>query len=204
MIRLAMSVEGDTEVEFVKRVLANCLISKGVEPIPISLNGNVTVERLSSEMAKLVWGFDYVTSLVDFYGFSDKGLATVEELEERIGVEVDRKIARNWNQSKLIPYVQRHEFEALLFSDVSAFQGLLYATEDGIAELQRERSNFPTPEDVNDSSETAPSKRIKRAIPRYHKRVAGSQIALAIGLCVIRAQCPRFNRWLTTLESLGD
>ena len=204
MIRLAISVEGDTEVEFVKEVLADSLTAKGIEPIPISLNGNVTVERLSSEMAKLVWNFDYVTSLVDFYGFSGKGAATVEELEDRIGEEVDRKISRNWNQSRLIPYVQRHEFEALLFSDVSAFRALLYATEDGIAELQRERSHFQTPEDVNDSSETAPSKRIRRAIPRYHKRVAGSQIALAIGLCVIRVQCPRFNRWLTTLESLGD
>lgn len=74
---------------------------------------------------------------------------------------------------------------------------------EGVAELQRVRSSFLTPEDVNDSSETAPSKRIQKAIPRYNKRVAGSQIASAIGLCAIRAQCPRFNRWLTQLEALG-
>lgn len=203
MIRLAISVEGDTEVEFVKEVLASGLVSKGVESVPISLNGNVTVERLSSEMAKLVWNFDFVTSLVDFYGFSGKGAATVEELEEQIAKEVDRKIARSWNQSRLIPYVQRHEFEGLLFSDVSAFGTLLYATEDRVAELQGVRSLFATPEDVNDDSETAPSKRIRAAIPRYNKRVAGPRIAMEIGLDTIREQCPRFDGWLTRLEALG-
>ena len=203
MIRLAISVEGETEEEFVKSVLAENLRAKGVEPYPSLLKGDVTVEKLASDMAKLVWSFDFVTSLVDFYGFRGKGAATVEELEERIGKEVDRKVARNWNQSRLIPYVQRHEFEGLLFSDVSAFAGLLYATEDAVAELQAVRSSFITPEDVNDNSETAPSKRIKRAIHRYNKRVAGSQVAMDIGLCVIRAQCPRFGRWLTKLEALG-
>ena len=203
MIRLAISVEGETEEEFVKSVLAEHLRAEGVEPYPSLLKGDVTVEKLASDMAKLVWSFDFVTSLVDFYGFRGKGSATAEELEERIGEEVDRRIARNWNQSRLIPYVQRHEFEGLLFSDVSAFGGLLYTTEDAIAELHAVRSRFLTPEDVNDSSETAPSKRIERVIPRYNKRVAGSQIAMEIGLPVIREQCPRFDKWLTRLEVLG-
>ena len=203
MIRLAISVEGETEEEFVKSVLAENLRAKGVEPYPSLLKGDVTVEKLASDMAKLVWSFDFVTSLVDFYGFRGKGSTTVEELEKQIADEVHRRIARNWDQSRLIPYVQRHEFEGLLFSDVSAFAGLLYATEDRVAELQGVRSRFTTPEDVNDSSETAPSKRIELAIPRYNKRVAGSQIAMEIGLPMIREQCPRFSRWLTSLESLG-
>ena len=204
MIRLAISVEGETEEEFVKSVLTDHLRTRGVEPYPRLLGGDVTVEKLASDMARLIWSFDFVTSLVDFYGFRGKGSATVEELEERIGEEVNRKIARSWNQSRLVPYVQRHEFEGLLFSDVFAFAGLVYATEDAVAELQRVRARFLTSEDVNDGSTTAPSKRIKEAIPRYRKRVAGSQIAMDIGLDVIRAQCPRFGRWVAQLESLGD
>ena len=204
MIRLAISVEGETEEEFVKSVLTDHLRTRDVEPYPRLLGGDVTVEKLASDMARLIWSFDFVTSLVDFYGFRGKGSATVEELEERIGEEVNRKIARSWNQSRLVPYVQRHEFEGLLFSDVFAFAGLVYATEDAVAELQRVRARFLTPEDVNDGSTTAPSKRIKEAIPRYRKRVAGSQIAMDIGLDVIRAQCPRFGRWVAQLESLGD
>ena len=203
MIRLAISVEGETEEEFVKSVLTDHLRTRGVEPYPSLLGGDVTVEKLASDMARLIWSFDFVTSLVDFYGFRHKGSATVEVLEERIGETVNRKIARSWNQSRLVPYVQRHEFEGLLFSDVSAFAGLVYATEDDIAELQRIRSRFLTPEDVNDSSNTAPSKRIEKTIPRYNKSVAGSQIAMDIGLDVIRAECPRFDRWVTQLESLG-
>ena len=204
MIRLAISVEGETEEEFVKIVLTNHLRAKGVEPYPSLLRGDVTVEKLASDMARLIWSFNFVTSLVDYYGFRGKGSATVEELEEQISEEVHSRIARSWNQSRLVPYVQRHEFEGLLFSDVSAFAGLVYANEEAVTELQRVRSRFVTPEDINDSSNTAPSKRIEKVIPRYNKRVAGSQIAMDIGLDAIRAECPRFDRWVMQLESLGD
>ena len=61
MIRLAISVEGRIEEEFVKEVLAERLRTRGVEPQPILLNGNVTVDRLASDMAKLFWSFDFVT-----------------------------------------------------------------------------------------------------------------------------------------------
>ena len=82
MIRLAISVEGKTEEEFVKVVLAEHLRAKGVEPQPVLIGtgGNVTVQRLTSDMAKLYWSFDAVTSLVDFYGFRGKADRSVERL----------------------------------------------------------------------------------------------------------------------------
>ena len=72
MIRLAISVEGDTEEEFVKSILTAHLQSNGVAAMPIGLGGDVTVAKLASDMARLQWDFDFVTSLVDFYGFRDK------------------------------------------------------------------------------------------------------------------------------------
>ena len=76
MIRLAVSVEGQTEEEFVRTVLAPHLRLGGIGPEPILLGtgrggrgGNVTVEGLSADMAKLYHAFDAVTSLVDLYGF---------------------------------------------------------------------------------------------------------------------------------------
>lgn len=69
--------------------------------------------------------------------------------------------------------------------------------------LQDIRRQFPTPEDINDHSETAPSKRILGVIPRYRKVVNGSRLAGKIGLTVIRKECPRFGAWLTDLEALG-
>ena len=206
MIRLAISVEGQTEEEFVNRVLADHLRPNGVEPQPVLLGGrggNVTVERLAREMARLHWSFGFVTSLVDFYGFRDKGRATVDELEKIIDEKVNDNIGHSWDQSRVFAYVQQHEFEGLLFSDVRAFAGLIDAPGSAVATMQAIRSQFPTPEDINDSSDTAPSKRIAALIPRYQKVVDGSVLAAEIGLDAIRAECPRFNAWLTRLESLS-
>ncbi len=206
MIRLAISVEGQTEEEFVNTVLVDHLRPKGVEPQPILLGGSggdVTVERLARDMARLYWDFDFVTSLVDFYGFRGKGSATVDELEKIIDEKVNDHVRRSWDQSRVFSYVQQHEFEGLLFSDASAFARLIDVPDGAVDALGEIRSQFPTPEDINDNSDTAPSKRIVRLIPRYQKIVDGSLLAEAIGLETIRAACPRFNAWVTRLEALG-
>ena len=206
MTRVAISVEGKTEEEFVKNILAPGLEPASVYPEPILLGsgGNVTVERLASDMSKFVWNFDFVTSLVDFYGFRDKGSDTREDLERRIKQTVISKITRALDDSRIFPYVQQHEFEALLFSDVRAFSILPYATNDIVDNLTSIRSRFDSPEDINDSRDSAPSKRIVNLIPRYQKVVDGSLVADEIGLEKIRAECPRFDEWVTKLESLGD
>ncbi len=204
MIRLAVSVEGQTEEEFVKTVLAERLREKGVEPYPSPLNGNVTIERLTADMARLFWNFNAVTSLVDFYGFRDKGKRTVDELEEHLNREIQSKVRRKWDGRKIIPYVQKHEFEGLLFSDVTAFGSVLGTPERKIAQIESIRSQFATPEDINDNSRTAPSKRIAGVIPKYRKVVDGRLLAEDIGLAAIRAACPRFDAWVTRLESLKN
>ncbi len=212
MIRLALSVEGLTEEEFVKSVLADHLWTAKVYAIPVKLGrargsgpdgGNVSVKRLVSDMSLLYWSFDFVTSLVDFYGFRDKGKMTVEELEERLTREIQAQIPRGWDQRRVIAYVQRHEFEGLLFSDVTAFGTSIDASNQSITQLQETRSAFPTPEDINDNKETAPSKRIAKAISTYQKPLDGPLVAMQIGLDKIRAQCPRFNDWVTRLETLA-
>ena len=166
--------------------------------------GDVSIERLASEMATLYWNHDAVTSLVDFYGFRGKGDRTAEELEALLGKEIEEMVSSRWDQRKVIPYVQRHEFEGLLFSDVSAFSTLASATDRVLEELGEVRAMFPTPEDINDNSNTAPSKRIKKLVPEYQKVVFGPLIAQETGLDTIRDQCPRFAGWLATLESLGS
>ena len=186
MIRLAISVEGNTEEEFVRHFLARHLLARGVEPEPILLNGNVSAERLVSEMTRLRHSFDAVTSFVDFYGFRRKGDRTVDELEEYLR----RKLGHPWHPEKVIPYVQRHEFEALLFSDASVFANLVEAPDGSVQTLQAIRSRFQTPEDINDDKDTAPSKRIKQVLPRYDKTVDGPLLAMEIGLDKIRAECP--------------
>ena len=209
MIRLAISVEGPTEEEFSKAVLTTHLRSHGIEAQPILLGrargpgaggGNVSVGRLASEMAYLYRSFDVVTSLVDFYGFRDNRDKTAEELEALVGREIQQKI--DWNPNRVLPYVQKYEFEGLLFSDVTAFSALVDAPPKSVDLLRNIRSGFATPEDINDDWATAPSRRIKGVIRRYRKRLHGPLVAMEIGLEAIRAECPRFNEWVIGLESL--
>ena len=212
MILLAISVEGRTEEEFVKNVLADHLWGIEVYPTPIllgralggSIGGNVSVERLVPEMIHLLRSFNAVTSLVDFYGFRRKGDKTVDDLEEDMTRQIRKKLGQHWRQEKVFPYVQQYEFEGLLFSDVDAFTNTINIPEKSIEELRRIREKFSTPEDINDNIETAPSKRIEKIIPQYQKDVNGFLIAKNIGLENIRSKCPRFDKWVTRLESLGN
>ena len=205
MIRLAISVEGPTEEEFVNRLIVGHLRSKGIETRPVSLGGNITVARLAQEMVNLLWQqYHFVTSLVDFYGFRDKGNQTIRQLEQAVFDEVDRLIRRSWDQRAVVPYIQRHEFEGLLFSDVGSFSTLGLAGIDDacLRDLQRTRDHFESPEDINDNRDTAPSKRIEALIPRYRKRLHGPLVAESTGLGRIRAECQRFDGWVRRLEAL--
>ena len=210
MIRLAISVEGRTEEEFVKNMLADHLSRIGIYTTPILLGrarggsngGNVSMDRLVAEMAYLLRSFDAVTSFVDFYGFRRKGGKTVDDLEKDMTRQIRNKLGRRYIE-KVFPYVQKYEFEGLLFSNVDAFANAIDASEESVAELRSIREKFPTPEDINDNSETAPSKRIKKVISNYEKDIDGPLLMMEMGLDTICAECPRFSGWMTRLESLG-
>ena len=156
-----------------------------------------------SEVVTLYWSFDAVTTLVDFYGFKGKGDRGIEQLEADLLNGITGRVGGDWNARKVVPYVQRHEVEGVLFSDVEVFATQIDFPRDCVAALRAVREQFTTPEDINDSCETAPSKRIARAIPRYDKRLHGPILAEQIGLDRIRAECPRFDAWVRRLESLG-
>ena len=73
---------------------------------------------------------------MDFYGFRDKDTASPDELEGRIHRAIDERIKRSWDESMVFPYVQRHEFEGLLFSEVSAFGEVMLLPDECIEELE--------------------------------------------------------------------
>lgn len=211
MTSLAVSVEGQTEEEFVKRVLSVHLVGRSIWLAPVVLGrargksggGNVTVERLAYDMASLLHDYDAVTSLVDLYGFRNRDGASAQQLEQRLFREIDRRMHRDTDPSKVFPYVQQYEFEGLLFSNTAAFCTIARARPEEVAELEKVRQAFPTPEDIDDGRQTAPSKRIVSTLRRYNKRNHGPLVAKAIGLPSIRAECPRFDRWVSWMEALG-
>ena len=155
-------------------------------------------------MARLYWTHDAVSSLVDFYGFAGKGGRTVDKLEEYLNREIWQRVSDRWDRRRIIPYVQKHEFEGLLFSDVSAFKAVMMNVPiQVVSQLNAIRSQFQSPEDINDNEVTAPSRRIISMISGYRKRLHGPMVAEAMGLTAIRLECPRFDNWVEQLESLG-
>ena len=206
MRRVAVAVEGETEEEFVKQLLSPHLSEHGVLVDPVKLGrrgGDIHVDRLAPHMARLSWSYDAVTSLVDFYGFRRRQPGeTVQDLEARIEMAIGTYPRK---EPRLVPqfaYVQQYEFEALLFADPNSFSVLPNLPRSVLTMLSEIAGGFPTPEDINDSPTTAPSKRIEQCVADYKKRFHGPAIALKIGLPRIRAACPRFDDWVSRLEAL--
>lgn len=213
MIRVCIVCEGLTEAEFVKRCLTPHLKNYDVKAYSRILQARsgqhcgerVMVERLVNFISGEYHNADRVTTLVDFYGFQDRNGRTRQELEQDI-LDGVAKCVGKFDPRFVRPYVQMHEFEGLLFSDIEKFQWVLDGWSlDVQTNLASIRSNFQTPEDINDSPQTAPSRRILAAFPKgsYTKTEHGPLIAEAIGLANIRRECPQFNDWITMLENWG-
>ena len=220
MIRVHVICEGQTEEMFVNEVLSSALQPKGIYLMPALLGkpghkgGNVRIDRVLVDIRQRLLGDKtaYCTTLFDFYGlpedFPGKNhakreaamakkadyllSALTELLRESIGEDAIRRF---------IPYIQMYEFEGLLFSHPSALACGIGHPEFTSA-LEEIRGEFNTPEDINDSAITAPSKRIQRLYSGYEKPIHGSLAALEMGLDVIRQECTRFNTWVERLESL--
>lgn len=104
-----------------------------------------------------------------------------------------------FDSQRFVPFVLMHEFEALLFSDCDRFANAI--GQGDVADiLQAVRAQFATPEEIDDSPETAPSKRIKEIVPGYDKPFMGNLAILEIGLATIRSECRHFDEWLARLE----
>lgn len=197
MVRLGISVEGTTEERFIKTVLVPYLAQKGIYVTPVPINGNVSVDRVKHELRNLAYSFEYISTFYDFYGFKGKVEGeTKTTLESRIKGAIKEEL-----REKLIPYIQMYEFEGLLFSSPETIALVLqdeslsaWATDILVAFNHN-------PEKVNDSPETAPSKRLEKST-NYRKTTHGPNIAKQIGLAKMRDMCSGFDHWLTKLEGL--
>lgn len=213
MIRLCIICEGPTEVEFVNRCLEPYLQPYGIMTYGTLLaaksgrhrGGRVSVERLAKKMALHYYEADRISTLVDFYGFSDRAGRSPDQLEAVIAQAVG-SIIRDYDPRYVLPYVQRHEFEGLLFSDPAAFAWVGDGWNSQVEEaLTAVAQAFPTPEDINDGPQTAPSKRLLKIFPpgTYSKLEHGPLIAEAIGIETMRQTCPRFATWIARLQAWG-
>jgi hypothetical protein len=211
MKRVCVVCEGPTEVEFIKSCITPYLLKHAVYAYPAILQapsgrhrgGRVTVDRLAKFISHQYHEADRITTLVDYYGFQDRAGRTRAGLEQAI-LDALRHHTPRVDARYVLPYVQMHEFEGLLFSDVEQFQLVLDGwNAKNRAALLHIRQSFGSPEDINDSPETAPSQRILSIFDEgvYSKTEHGPLIAEAIGIDRIRGQCPQFDAWLARLQA---
>lgn len=222
MKRLYIVVEGQTEEEFVKKVLAPYLLLQGilcVTPVAIhrahgARGGMVSYKPLKGDILRLLGEGDapIVSTLIDFFRCPDTPGKEVWDKATNHQQEVElreQEIGRDIASRRFIPYIQLHEFEALLFSSDVGFNGLcssdvgsngLFSPKEA-DELSKIVEDYPNPEEINSSPEGAPSKRILAIVPTYDKVFHGGLIAGAIGIETILERCPRFRAWVERLVS---
>jgi hypothetical protein len=119
---------------------------------------------------------------------------------------LETALAADLAHPRFIPYIQLHEFEALLLSAPAHLEREFIDRGQEVLKLQNLCAKHESPELIDDGPETAPSKRIAELIPEYaaRKASAGPRVAALIGLDTIRSKCPHFDDWLRRLEGLID
>jgi hypothetical protein len=226
MARLLVHVEGETEETFVNEVLAPHLYAAGWETVAARIVGNARlrerrggIKPWSAVRTDIIRHLKedpscFATTMVDFYALPQSpgkewpGRAEATSLpgsekapfvETRLQADINLAMGLDFIQARFIPFVVMHEFEALLFSDCHAFSRSM-GRPDVREPMQAIRDSFGTPEEINDSPLTAPSKRVEALIPQYQKPLFGTLAALEIGLAKMREECPHFADWLRRLE----
>ena len=219
MIRVHVICEGPTEEDFVRQVLFEPFATRSIQLLPSCIGrvghkgGRVKTARLEFDLQTRFRDREcYCTTLFDFYGLPTEfpGKAAAASLFDLVakhraviaGLAEWAKSRFGDNACRFLPYVQMYEFEALLFSSPDILASAIGAPRLTHS-FQSIRSQFSTPEWINDDPNTAPSKRIESLHPGYSKPADPVLAATEIGLETIRSECPLFSAWLTTLESLS-
>lgn len=220
--RVYITVEGDTERAFcdltLKPHLANREVELGARVVvtnrKLGKRGGVLsyatfkgdIHRLLKQQSDPTCRF---TSMIDLYALPESfpgwdaarkcttPIDRVRALEAALSSEI--------GDPRFTAFIQLHEFEALLFCDLNQLQQRIDGSAKGIAALRESVDGIP-PEDINEDPRTAPSKRIVAHVPIYErlKVRVGAHAAAAIQLHELRARCPHFHEWVSTLEGWGN
>ena len=224
-LRLHFVVEGQTEERFVNTVLRNHFADQSMIAVAhcvttrrdrrvhhLKHRGGLTtykharddirrwVREDSSASARFTTMFDLYGLPTDFPRYSDA--AEVSDPYARVEI-LETALSEAIGDRRFIPYIQLHEFEALLFSDLQKLDTQFPDRPSEIQRLVETATELGSPELVDDGLTTVPSKRIAAAIPEYARRKAsaGPIVVAKIGLAVLQSQCPHFRRWLKQLTA---
>jgi hypothetical protein len=223
MRRVVIVCEGQTEEAFIRSVLCPPFLERGLHLQGITVEtstghkgGALRYARLLPALRNALAGGHVaaVTTLIDFYKLAGDfpGHATamaqpalaarLDQLQAALHTDVVQRTG--CDPARFLPYIQAHEFEALLFSDVDTLSQVEGTWAARLAALRLARADGETPEHINDGHDTKPSARLRALLlnPSYHKLRHGPIAAERIGLPRIEAECPRFAAWVGRLRTL--
>ncbi|MCB8761234.1 DUF4276 family protein [Planktothrix agardhii 1806] len=225
MIRLHIIAEGQTEEEFVNTILTEHLgyfnISTDVHCITtkrtrtkVFRGGLPSYQKIKKDIifwlrqdkhpeARFTTMCDLYALPNDFPEFEEA--QKISDPYERVE-QLENALFQDINDSRFIPYIQLHEFEALILSEPIKLEERFPNYQSEVKKLVSLCQSFESPELINDGEQTAPSKRIIQAIPGYEgaKVSVAPLMAQKIGLENIRQKCPHFNQWIERLENLSQ
>lgn len=222
MTHLYLYVEGQTEQTFADTVLRPHLLKfdvylMGSVLAQVGRSRGVTYRGGILKYAPFKTGLQnlfkqhnregvYFSTMIDFYklpkDFPQPDCVLTDPIEQVRSYE--EAFAQDLNHPTFVPYIQLHEYEAILFAKPAEFKKFHPDQPDALKSLQKIAEEFHNPELINKSEQTAPSKRILEILPGYQKRLHGPQVAELIGLDAIRKKCPHFSEWVARLELLAS
>lgn len=203
--------EGQTEESFVNDVLYPYFSRMGIYVTPIihktkrtptkSFKGGVSkYAPIKDELIKLCQDSNsIVTTMFDYYAMPDDTPSIDHhdiDIYKRIGF-IENAVNEDIGCKNLLFNLILHEFEALLFSEPQAFEHI--ANDKVVRQLQAIRNSAETPEHINNSAETAPSKRIQNVVNGYSKVRQGIIVAKYIGIDKMMSECKHFSAWINKI-----
>lgn len=217
MKKLIIICEGQTEQSFCKKILKDHLAQFDIEiefPLISHSDGGIVKWvhlKAQIESTLTINPEYYVTTFIDYYGmeyhhdFPNWDITLTQPVKsDRMDTLEDGMLndLTVGMRPQFVPFVQLHEFEALVFSDYDKFEDYYEPREANFAALRSICVANPNPETINNSPLTAPSKRLAANIRRYDKIDHGVEICELIGLNVMRSKSVRFDKWIDNLENI--
>jgi hypothetical protein len=220
MIRLHIIAEGRTEEKFIQRMLMPVLSAQQVmtdtrcvttkqKNHQIFRGGVISYAQVKADLLQWMNQDNHAecrfSTMLDLYALPNDfpGYQNAPKEPYARVAHLEQAFQKDMGDPRFIPYIQLHEFEALLFADASKL-ALEYAEKRHVRALQNLASMAAdqNPELINEGRETAPSKRILREIPEYSK-IGGVTVLEQIGLSCLLEKCRHFREWVEGLEGLA-
>jgi hypothetical protein len=170
------------------------------------------LELLIKQYSKKSYEIHFFTTMFDLYALPDdfpghKDAEKISDCYDKIKT-IEDKFDGDIACNSFIPYIQLHEFEALVFCGLEHLLIDYPDMEKQINNLKEVVKNFKeNTEKINNSPETAPSKRIIKEFNGFHsydKPKSGLSVTKKVGINELKNKCAHFNEWLEKLERLGS